>query len=137
VDYRCATTVSLKIYNISLIKQLAKHLILSQEWLIKRTVANETFVTNFPFIDKTRYFEKLSENDPVMHVTCLYWRHFLYEMDIWLKTGSCRKSKAGQCELGLCKLYVAICHAQISTCTSKKLPLKTTSDEILEITYMR
>ena len=32
------------------IKQLAKHLILSQEWLIKRTVANETFVTNFPFI---------------------------------------------------------------------------------------
>jgi hypothetical protein len=33
-----------------LIKQLAKHLILSQEWLIKRTVANEAFVTNFRFI---------------------------------------------------------------------------------------
>jgi hypothetical protein len=32
-----------------LLKQLAKHLILSQEWLIKRTVSNETFVTN-PFI---------------------------------------------------------------------------------------
>ena len=33
-----------------LIKQLAKHLILSEEWLIKRTEANETFVTNFGFI---------------------------------------------------------------------------------------
>jgi hypothetical protein len=42
-------------------------------------------------------------------------RHFLYEMDIWLKTGSCRKGKPEQCELGLCKLYVAICHTQIST----------------------
>jgi hypothetical protein len=31
-------------------KQLAKHLLLSQEWLIKRTEANEMFVTNFPFI---------------------------------------------------------------------------------------
>ena len=37
--------------NIFLIKKkLAKHLILSQEWLIKRTVVNKTFVTNFPFI---------------------------------------------------------------------------------------
>ena len=36
--------------NIFLIKQLAKHLILSQGWLIKRTVQNEPFVTKFPFI---------------------------------------------------------------------------------------
>ena len=36
--------------NICLVKELAKHLILSQEWLIKRTAANETFVTNIPFI---------------------------------------------------------------------------------------
>jgi hypothetical protein len=36
--------------NIFLIKQLAKHLILSQEWFIKRTVASETFGTNFHFI---------------------------------------------------------------------------------------
>jgi hypothetical protein len=33
-------------------KQLAKHLVLvlSQGWLIKRTVQNEPFVTKFPFI---------------------------------------------------------------------------------------
>jgi hypothetical protein len=31
-----------------------------------------------------------------MYVTCLHWRHFLYEMDIWLKTRSSRKRKAGQ-----------------------------------------
>ena len=36
--------------NIFLRKQLVKHLILSQECLIKRTVANEMFVTNVPFI---------------------------------------------------------------------------------------
>ena len=36
--------------NICLIKQLAKHLILSQGWLIKRNVQNEPFVTKFPFI---------------------------------------------------------------------------------------
>jgi hypothetical protein len=35
---------------IFLINQLAKHLILSQGWLIKRTVQNEPFVTKFPFI---------------------------------------------------------------------------------------
>jgi len=55
--------------------------------------------------------------DVVIHVTCLHWRHILYEMDIWLKTRSCRKNKAGQSELGLCKLklYVVIFHTQIST----------------------
>jgi hypothetical protein len=57
--YRCRTAIdtyvpslivsSMRSY-IFLIKQLAKHLFLSQEWLIKRTVANETFVTNFRFI---------------------------------------------------------------------------------------
>ena len=36
--------------NIFLIKQLAKHLLLTQGWLIKRTVQNEPFVTKFPFI---------------------------------------------------------------------------------------
>jgi hypothetical protein len=36
--------------NKFLIKRLAKHLILSQGWLIKRTVQNEPFVTKFPFI---------------------------------------------------------------------------------------
>ena len=36
--------------NKFLIKQLAKHLILSQGWLIKRTEQNEPFVTKFPFI---------------------------------------------------------------------------------------
>ena len=58
--------------------------------------------------------------DVVIHVACLHWRHFLYEMDIWLKTGSCRKSKAGQSELGLCKLklYVVIFLTQISMCIS-------------------
>ena len=57
----------------------------------------------------------MSLRDVAIHVTCLQWRHFLYEMDIWLKTGSCRKRKAGRSKLGLCKLYVAICHTQIST----------------------
>ena len=49
-----------------MIKQLAKRIILSQGWLIKRTVQNESFVTKFPFIlvNKSRYMEKLSENDP-------------------------------------------------------------------------
>ena len=63
----------------------------------------------------------MSIRDVVIHVTCLHWRHFLYEMDICLKTGSCRKSKAGQSELSLCKLklYVVIFHTHI--CTSKKL----------------
>ena len=37
------------------------------------------------------------------------------KMDIWMKVGSCRKRKAGQSELGLCKLYVVIFHTQIST----------------------
>jgi len=36
--------------NIFLIKQLAKHLLLTQGGLIKRTVQNEPFVTKFPFI---------------------------------------------------------------------------------------
>jgi hypothetical protein len=38
-------------------------------------------------------------------------------MDIWLKTRSCRKSKAGQSELGFCKLklYVVIFLTHIST----------------------
>jgi hypothetical protein len=36
--------------NIFLIKQLAKHLLLTQGWLIKRTVQNEPFVTKFSFI---------------------------------------------------------------------------------------
>jgi hypothetical protein len=51
-----------------------------------------------------------------LRISCLHWRHFLYEMDIWLKRGSCRKSKAGQSELGLCKLklYIVIFHKQIS-----------------------
>jgi hypothetical protein len=31
-------------------KKLTKQLILSQEWLIKQTVAKEMFVTNFSFI---------------------------------------------------------------------------------------
>jgi hypothetical protein len=31
-----------------------------------------------------------------------------YEMNIWLKRGSCRKSKAGQSELGLCKLKLYV-----------------------------
>ena len=50
----------------------------------------------------------MSLRDVVIHITCLHWWHFLYEMDIWLKTRSCRKTKAGQSELGLCKLYVVI-----------------------------
>ena len=29
-----------------------------------------------------------------LSITCLHWRHFLYEIGIWLKTGSCRKRKA-------------------------------------------
>ena len=41
-----------------------------------------------------------------IYVTSLHCRHFLYEMDIWLKTRSCRKRKTGQSELDLCKLYV-------------------------------
>ena len=59
----------------------------------------------------------MSLRDVVIHVTCLHWQHFLFEIDIWLKTRYCRKSKAGQCELGLCKLklYVLIVHTQIST----------------------
>ena len=36
--------------NKFLIKRLNKHLILSQGWIIKRTVQNEPFVTKFPFI---------------------------------------------------------------------------------------
>ena len=50
--------------NIFLIKQLAKHLILSQGWLIKRNVQNEPFVTKFPFILTNLGIWKLSENDP-------------------------------------------------------------------------
>ena len=46
----------------------------------------------------------MSSRDVVIHVTCLHWRHFVYEMKIWLKKGSYRKSKARQSELGLCKL---------------------------------
>jgi hypothetical protein len=55
--------------------------------------------------------------DVVIHVYILHWRHFLYEMDIWLKTRSYRKKKAGQSELDLCKLklYVVIFHTQILT----------------------
>jgi hypothetical protein len=47
----------------------------------------------------------------------------LYEMDIWLKTRSCRKSKAGHSELGLCKLklYGVIFHTQISTRIDREL----------------
>ena len=52
----------------------------------------------------------------VVYVTCLHWRHLLYEMDIWLKVRSCRKWKTRQSELGLCKLYVF----SYTTCTSKK-----------------
>jgi hypothetical protein len=42
--------------------------------------------------------------------TCLHWRHFLYDMDIWLKTGSCRKRKARHSELGWCKvIWLLLC----------------------------
>jgi hypothetical protein len=60
----------------------------------------------------------MSLHNVVMHVTCLHRLHFLlFVIDIWLNTRSCRKSKAGQSELGSCKLkfYVVIFHAQIST----------------------
>jgi len=54
--------------------------------------------------------------DVVIHITCLHWWHFLYEMDIWLKTRSCRKGKAGQSEIGVCKfkLYVVIFHTNFN-----------------------
>ena len=45
--------------KIFLIKQLAKHLILSQGWLIKRTVQNEPFVTKFPFVLTNLVFGKV------------------------------------------------------------------------------
>jgi hypothetical protein len=46
----------------------------------------------------------MSVHDVVMHATCLHRRHFLFEIDSWLNTMYCRNSKAGQSELGSCKL---------------------------------
>ena len=69
----------------------------------------------------------------------------MHEMDIWLKTRSCRKRKAGQSELGLCKLYVFsytnnVYIEKILKCTvtsSSPVYKRTTSDEIFETTDMR
>ena len=75
------------------------------------TIVRQSSLNLKPYV-RPSFSYIMSLRDVVIHVTCLHRRHFLYEMDIWLKTRSCRKSKAGLSELGLCKfkLYVVIFH---------------------------